>query len=842
MTNLYRLLLGWLLCASVPVFGQQPIVGTPLSPDLLTELQAKFTTADVYQLPLDELRAQLDANAETITVQLGERTWALDLYTNDLIAPNYQLRVADADGVTTQPAPTIGTYRGMLADRPDSEVALTVADGFLYGFVRDGALIEYFEPARGFQAGLANDDIVIYEPTAITDATGTCAVTETHEHDPNVKNNTAPGGSRAGDCFTTELAIASDFSYYQARGSSTANVINYTAGVINNVQNNYQLNGNVNFDDGIQYLIVENFIATSNASDPWTTSNDAGTLLNSFTSWANQGGFNATHDMGQLWTDRNLTSTSNGTTSSGVAGLAWTGTNVVCSSNRYHILEDFSSNAQALRVLVAHEMGHNWGANHDASGSSFIMAPSVNITNAWSSQSQNSIQQGINQASANCLSSCGTGPPISDFTANSTVGCPGSTIQFENISTNGSNVYSWSFPGGTPATSTQANPTVTYPSVGTYSVSFTASNNSGTGNTETKANFIRIVPPPSNACVPGGTAGSGGIRRFAIGTLEDLSGTASQDGGAYVDKACDEVAELEPGLLYPVEITVGNSTCSGSNPFAFVRIFIDYNNDGDFTDAGELVETTNGQSFCGANINSTFQIPLEIRPPSNPPVVNQIVRMRVVATQSFTSDPCASPGSGQVIDYGVAFINAAALPVDFLSFRAQNQAATVALDWATATETNNDYFAVERSADGRAFTEIGQVTGRGSSTQRADYTHLDRQPLNGTSYYRLAQYDHDGTRSYSEVVSVRRDGDATFTVTPNPVHGGEVQIRYTHIGPAQLELFDVNGRRVQSFRYSTGEPGTTYRWVATDALPQGVYTLVLAQNGTRQTQRLVVLK
>jgi hypothetical protein len=53
-------------------------------------------------------------------------------------------------------------------------------------------------------------------------------------------------------------------------------------------------------------------------------------------------------------------------------------------------------------------MGHNFGANHDAAGSGYIMAPSVNATNTWSSQSISSIRNHI--ASRSCLA-CVTGTP-----------------------------------------------------------------------------------------------------------------------------------------------------------------------------------------------------------------------------------------------------------------------------------------------------------------------------------------------------------------------------------------------------------------------------------------------
>lgn len=64
-------------------------------------------------------------------------------------------------------------------------------------------------------------------------------------------------------------------------------------------------------------------------------------------------------------------------------------------------------------------------------------------------------------------------------------------VTFTDTSTGDPTSWSWSFPGGTPATSTAQNPVITYAAKGTYSVSLTASNSS-TSNQETKTNYITV--------------------------------------------------------------------------------------------------------------------------------------------------------------------------------------------------------------------------------------------------------------------------------------------------------------------------------------------------------------
>lgn len=80
--------------------------------------------------------------------------------------------------------------------------------------------------------------------------------------------------------------------------------------------------------------------------------------------------------------------------------------------------------------------------------------------------------------------------------------CEGSSTTY-SIDLGGEVVYSysWSFPGGTPATSTAATPTVTYNSSGVYDVTVTVNTSSGT-NTYTKENLIEVITAPAAVSLP----------------------------------------------------------------------------------------------------------------------------------------------------------------------------------------------------------------------------------------------------------------------------------------------------------------------------------------------------
>ena len=145
-----------------------------------------------------------------------------------------------------------------------------------------------------------------------------------------------------------------------------------------------------------------------------------------------------------------------------------------------------------------------------------------------------------------------------------------------------------------------------------------------------------------------------------------------------------------------------------------------------------------------------------------------------------------------------------ALPIKLASFTAKGEDGRTVLEWVTAVEINNDYFTIERSANGSlsSFEPIVNVAAANNSYSTKQYKVYDSEPLVGTNYYRLKQTDYDGRYSYSEIVFVKIDGGAkpTLKVFPNPVQNSEFSI--TLSSPAEQEvivsLYDLFGRKVFS--------------------------------------------
>jgi len=114
----------------------------------------------------------------------------------------------------------------------------------------------------------------------------------------------------------------------------------------------------------------------------------------------------------------------------------------------------------------------------------------------------------------------------------------------------------------------------------------------------------------------------------------------------------------------------------------------------------------------------------------------------------------------------------APLPIELLSFTAVCTDGQVAIDWATATEKNNNYFTVEKTRDGVNYEPVARVNGAGNSSYVLNYRLTDTDPYQGVSYYRLKQTDYNDAYSYSYVVPAACDsGEPEFTVYPTPSFG-----------------------------------------------------------------------
>ncbi len=99
-------------------------------------------------------------------------------------------------------------------------------------------------------------------------------------------------------------------------------------------------------------------------------------------------------------------------------------------------------------------------------------------------------------------------------------------------------------------------------------------------------------------------------------------------------------------------------------------------------------------------------------------------------------------------------LSGSSLPIELLFFGVTVIENSVEIHWQTASETNNDYFTIERSQDLLRWKETARIDGAGNSSKLLNYSTVDSPPIVGTYYYRLKQTDFNGQFDYSHLESV----------------------------------------------------------------------------------------
>jgi len=182
----------------------------------------------------------------------------------------------------------------------------------------------------------------------------------------------------------------------------------------------------------------------------------------------------------------------------------------------------------------------------------------------------------------------------------------------------------------------------------------------------------------------------------------------------------------------------------------------------------------------------------------------------------------------------------ASLPVELVSFTAQNKKGRIALAWATATEINNEGFEIERSTDGLQFETIAFVPGHGTTTAYHQYTYQDAQYPIGPVFYRLKQLDYDGAYEYSRIIAVQAGiGDIPVKIYPTVVNS---EVHFDGLGNVKygMTITDISGRRYLQTRASRSLDQLEV--LLTDRLssmPSSVYIVTLSHPTGNQILKFV---
>jgi len=204
----------------------------------------------------------------------------------------------------------------------------------------------------------------------------------------------------------------------------------------------------------------------------------------------------------------------------------------------------------------------------------------------------------------------------------------------------------------------------------------------------------------------------------------------------------------------------------------------------------------------------------------------------------------AEPFVWETFDAAIAYEGL--VPVELISFSVSIIPTGVELNWSTATELNNDGFEIQKKTDNGEFISIGFVKGQGTSTQKNDYSFIDKNTNSGKYLYRLKQIDFDGNYEYSNVLEVDFNTITTYTLEqnyPNPFNPS-TEINYTleKSGNVTLKIYDSLGSLVATIVDGFMRAGKhSVKFNAKD-LTSGVYFYRIETDNFTSTRKMLLIK
>lgn len=387
--------------AAIAGFGVG-VVGSVQTAEEFIKAKYGLDGFSIANLNLDPVRAA----SVQIPVDLDGRQELLVLEQHSLRSPDFKLLVDVGDGVLVeQTPPPVQTYQGVLDGVEGSVVSASLHNGLTAVVRIDGAFPRDFvvQPLTEAFDGAPAGAHVVYSARNVVDQHAQCGGALLHGNMggalDNLEESPVTGGSSRVRKIC-QIAFDADFEFYQLNGSSVPNTTADIENVLNSVRITYERDCDVTF-------AITTVIVRSTSSDPYTTS-DSSALLTQFRNYwqANHG--SVTRDIAHLMTGRNVDGS--------VIGIAWL--SAVCTSNGYGLSQSrFTSNFNQRFSLTAHEVGHNFSANHcDGNGDCHIMCSGLGGCNGLGSPPFFGVAErtGINSYAQGrpCLSNATNNAPV----------------------------------------------------------------------------------------------------------------------------------------------------------------------------------------------------------------------------------------------------------------------------------------------------------------------------------------------------------------------------------------------------------------------------------------------
>ncbi|MBK6991614.1 MAG: T9SS type A sorting domain-containing protein [Chitinophagaceae bacterium] len=336
------------------------------------------------------------------------------------------------------------------------------------------------------------------------------------------------------------------------------------------------------------------------------------------------------------------------------------------------------------------------------------------------------------------------------------------------------------------------------------------------------------------------------IPLLALDPSENLIYTISgSNGGGGAALSCVIVDTIPSALTYvPGSLKILASPGGFASPVAKTDAI-----DGDQAQVATFMGKTYLKIFIGTGAvggtggvlqpSESYTVQFKCLTPPNANNLNSVSNTaRITGTSTDPNDPFVDDGTALIGPLG------SPLSVKMTSFNVKKESTVALLKWVTEAEIKNDYYEVERSADGRNYITVGTGTGNGTTNDIKNYQFAD--PINFSDkivYYRLKIVDFDNKITYSKIIALRLDGIAgikEYSVYPNPFKS-DVKLQMTSAVETQatLRINNMAGQQ-QTVRLINIQPGENIIVIKDlDNLKPGMYLLEIITTDGKITQKIV---
>lgn len=168
---------------------------------------------------------------------------------------------------------------------------------------------------------------------------------------------------------------------------------------------------------------------------------------------------------------------------------------------------------------------------------------------------------------------------------------------------------------------------------------------------------------------------------------------------------------------------------------------------------------------------------------------------------------------------------------------------SINLNWSTSSETNSDYFIIQRSKDGVLFDDVMQEIATGNSSVATRYSVTDYRPYTATSFYRVVEVDADGKFTQIGLTIANFEMELSMNVYPGPSQNTfNVSITAKTQKQVLVVVRDVQGNEFFSKVILVRSVDEIMAIEPEGKLPKGLYTIVASSNNAIYSKKIMITR